>query len=115
MTDETDKGYRVFTPQAPLDGLMARATPPAPAIDATAALLAERGKTHGDFAAHAAATQGMKRLFLANAGPKLNDVQQEAVDMILHKLGRIAAGDPGFKDHWDDIAGYARLVSERCK
>lgn len=131
MTDETDMGYKVFTPQAPhpIERLMARAAPPAPATDPTTALLAERGKTHGDFTAHATATQGMKRLFRGVAqrctvpargdplgvGPKLNDVQQEAVDMILHKLGRIAAGDPNFKDHWDDIAGYARLVSERCE
>ena len=29
--------------------------------------------------------------------------------MILHKIGRILAGDPNHKDHWVDIAGYANL------
>jgi hypothetical protein len=44
---------------------------------------------------------------------RLNDVQREAVEMILHKVGRIISGDPNVHDHWDDIAGYAKLVSER--
>lgn len=33
--------------------------------------------------------------------------------MIAHKLARIAVGDPDVNDHWDDIAGYATLVSQR--
>jgi hypothetical protein len=78
----------------------------------TNALLEERGKTHGDFADHANCTQGLKRVFAASLGERgLSDIQQEAVDMILHKLGRIASGNPNHKDHWDDIAGYATLVS----
>ena len=35
---------------------------------------------------------------------KLNDAQTEALDMIFHKIGRILAGDPNFRDHWQDIA-----------
>lgn len=88
---------------------------PAPAMTATETLLAERGKTHGDFRNHAQITQLLKYTFYDDCigGPiKFSSVQREAVDMILHKLGRIAAGDPNFKDHWDDIAGYARLVSQ---
>lgn len=85
---------------------------PAPAMTATEALLAERGKTHGDFRDHAKVTQRLKHEFDCIAAGKLSWVQQEAADMILHKLGRIAAGDPNFRDHWDDIAGYARLVSQ---
>ena len=30
--------------------------------------------------------------------------------MILHKIGRIVAGDEMEPDHWLDIAGYATLV-----
>lgn len=84
------------------------------ATDATDALLDERGKTHGDFAEHAAVTRAIKDAVcsLGNAD-KLSDVQAEALDMIAHKIGRIMAGDPNHKDHWDDIAGYARLVSQR--
>jgi hypothetical protein len=32
--------------------------------------------------------------------------------MILNKVSRILAGDPGHVDHWDDIAGYATLVAD---
>lgn len=81
-------------------------------LTAAETLLAERGKTHGDFRDHANATQSLKATFSAHNKNKLSSVQFEAVDMILHKLGRIAAGNPNFKDHWDDIAGYARLVSQ---
>ena len=41
----------------------------------------------------------------------LSDVQKEALDMIAHKIARILAGNQDNKDHWDDIAGYASLVS----
>ena len=80
-------------------------------------LLATRRKTYGDFSVHASATQGMEEAFYVNS-PQRKDqytaVQQEALHMIFHKLGRIAAGDPGFKDHWADIAGYALLAAEAC-
>jgi hypothetical protein len=35
--------------------------------------------------------------------------------MIVHKIGRIVNGNPDKVDHWDDIAGYATLVSDRLK
>jgi hypothetical protein len=82
--------------------------------DPTDALLQERAKTHGDFTRHAEITQKLKLVFFDNKEPTLTYAQCEAVDMIFHKLGRIGAGDPNFRDHWDDIAGYARLVAERC-
>ncbi len=31
--------------------------------------------------------------------------------MIAHKIGRIVSGNPNVQDHWDDIAGYAKLAS----
>lgn len=82
----------------------------------TDALLEERGKTHGDFSVHARITQRIKLTIYEDPGvdqDKLGYVHCEAIDMIAHKLGRIAAGNPDFADHWDDIAGYARLVSQR--
>ena len=81
----------------------------------TEALLSERGKTHGSFRDHAQATQILKDVFAEHCVPnydKLSRVQKEAIEMILHKLGRIAAGDTDWIDHWDDIAGYAKLVSQ---
>lgn len=83
----------------------------------TAELLQERGKTHGDFTVHARVTQDMKANFYHHVSGRrlaLSCCQREAIDMIFHKLGRIVAGDPDFKDHWDDIAGYAKLVADRC-
>ena len=43
---------------------------------------------------------------------RLNSAQQESLEMILHKIGRILEGNPNVEDHWDDIAGYAKLVSK---
>lgn len=77
-------------------------------VDAT---LTARGRTHGDFAACAACSQSILRAM--RAGPswgRLSDVQIEALQMISHKLHRIACGDPDHADHWHDIAGFATLV-----
>mgnify|MGYP006275485251 CR=1 FL=1 len=78
-------------------------------------LLIERGKTHGDYALHARITQEIKRIYRdGSSHDKFTDAQRESLDMIAHKIGRIIAGDPDFRDHWDDIAGYAKLVADRC-
>ena len=76
------------------------------------AILAEREKTHGSFAVHANCTQTLEDTFYSfKEEDHFTAVQLEALHMIFHKLGRIAAGSPHFQDHWDDIAGYATLVS----
>lgn len=86
-----------------------------------ATLTTTRGKTHGDFSDHAQCTQNLKyaihtftRLDKSEPWQRLTTCQRESLDMIVHKIGRILAGDPDFRDHWDDIAGYAHLVAERC-
>jgi len=74
-------------------------------------ILAARQKTHGDFRTHAAITDGIKfHLHTSNKWNYLSAMQRESLDMIVHKIGRILAGNPDHKDHWDDIAGYATLV-----
>ncbi len=80
-------------------------------------ILAERGKTHGDFSNQAECAQDLKKAFYAWAqyNTKLTPYMKEAVDMILHKLARAATGDPFVQDHWDDIAGYAFLGKGRHK
>ena len=86
---------------------------PTPASVSTAALLDERGKTHGSFETHARIAQSLKNVMRVEPGyAKLNAEQMEAVEMIAHKIGRIIAGNPSFNDHWDDIAGYAKLCSK---
>jgi len=80
------------------------------------ALLAERGRTHGDYAVHALITQDLKRVIthhVADLDRRLDDDMQESLDMITHKIGRIIAGNPAEPDHWFDVAGYAQLVANR--
>lgn len=78
--------------------------------------LAERGQRYGLFIGHAQVTQDLKnvtRLHLVARDKKLADDQQEALDMIFHKIGRIVNGDPDYADSWHDIAGYAKLIDDR--
>ncbi len=90
--------------------------PSTPTPSTVEEILAERGKTHGDFTDNARVMQSMKRIVHAEVGwDRLDDVKREAIHMIIHKIGRIISGNPEVKDHWDDIAGYAKLVSERVK
>lgn len=77
-------------------------------------LLAERGKTHGEYAEHARCTQALLRVMQEERNwPILSDMQKETLHMIAHKIGRIMTGNPDVQDHYDDIAGYARLISQR--
>lgn len=74
--------------------------------------LDERQSTHGDFADHARVTQMLKTVIQNQPGWKnLNAMQRESLDMIAHKIGRIMAGNPNFRDHWIDGAGYFELIA----
>jgi len=80
------------------------------------AILTERGKRYGKFKDHADTTQDLKNLIARHLGAKhLANDQQEALDMICHKIGRIINGDPNYADSWVDIAGYAKLVADRLE
>lgn len=87
-------------------------------IDTIDATLAERGSRYGKFIGHAEVTQNLKRtiaIALADREKTLAKDQQEALDMIAHKIGRIVNGDPDYADSWIDIAGYAKLVADRLQ
>jgi hypothetical protein len=88
--------------------------------------LQERGSRYGDFPTHAAITQELKgvisnytpigvRSMDGTPHPHLAPDQQEALDMICHKIGRIVNGSPDYADSWVDIAGYAMLVVNRLE
>ena len=82
------------------------------------AVLDERGSRYGKFTTHAEITQTLKRQaawYLARQNKRLDFDQQEALDMIFHKIGRIINGDPDYADSWVDIAGYAKLVADRLE
>lgn len=81
-------------------------------------ILAEREKTHGDFKDHAKIAQRLKFTLREQSKDWQIDfsyTQQEALEMICHKIARIVAGDPNFADHWRDIAGYATLVADELE
>ena len=80
--------------------------------------LKERGARYGAFEDHARVTQRLKRIVteeLRRQDKYVEPDQQEALDMIFHKIGRIVAGDPNYDDSWRDIAGYAALVTKRLE
>jgi Domain of unknown function (DUF6378) len=81
-------------------------------------VLAARGDKYGPFAGHAQVTQRLKSILveeLLRRRKTLAHDQQEALDMIFHKIGRIINGDPDYSDSWVDIAGYATLVAIRLQ
>jgi hypothetical protein len=78
----------------------------------------ERAQDYGKFKDGAALMQGMKRLVADHAqahDKTFADDQWEALEMILHKIGRIVNGNPDKVDSWVDIAGYATLVADRLQ
>ncbi len=79
-------------------------------------ILEERGKRYGKFEDHAVISQGLKNVLFAGCDKgKLDDDMIEALEMICHKLARIANGDPYYADSWVDIAGYAQLIAIRLE
>jgi hypothetical protein len=80
--------------------------------------LDERAQDYGKFKDGAALMQGIKRLLADHAASHdktFADDQWEALEMIVHKIGRIVNGNPDKVDSWVDIAGYATLVADRLK
>jgi hypothetical protein len=76
----------------------------------------KRTARHGGLMGVAEVSQHLKdciEAHLVARGKTLAPDQQEALDMIFHKIGRIINGDPDYADSWVDIAGYAQLVANR--
>ena len=81
-------------------------------------ILDSRAVDYGAFKDGASLMQGIKRLMAEHAqrhNKTFADDQWEALEMIVHKMGRIVNGDPDKVDHWADIAGYAKLVADRLE
>ena len=77
-------------------------------------ILEEREVTHGDFEMKSIWIQEiMENLVELNSWEDMSADQRESIHMILVKLSRIIYGNHNHVDHWNDIAGYANLVSER--
>lgn len=78
------------------------------------AVLEERGNRYGTFEGNATLTQDLTNILRNHrrviGKQDLPSVQQEALEMILHKISRIINGDPEYADNWVDICGYSQLV-----
>ena len=76
--------------------------------------LKERGSVHGDFYSNAKLMGELViDMTLTPNWDKLKPDQRVALIYIAGKISRILCGNPNHKDHWHDIAGYAKLVEER--
>jgi hypothetical protein len=86
-----------------------------PISASTEALVASREETHGWFTDTSYVAQSLKSVLFGDdsLATDLTPLQREGLDMICSKISRIMAGDPNFKDHWDDIAGYAKMVADQ--
>jgi len=77
-------------------------------------ILKERGSRYGTFANHAKCSSALREAFfthqMAYGQAPLTATQTEAIILILHKLARIANGDPNYDDNWIDLCGYSQLV-----
>ena len=78
-------------------------------------LLTTRQTTHGSFQDNAILSQSLKSFMRASPGwAKLTDIEREAIDMISLKFSRILSGKSMERQHWEDVAGYAKLVEDQC-
>jgi len=92
-----------------------KSTAPSLSVDA---ILTQRGSRYGTFQGHARVTQDFKRLLRKHLNDRdkvLSDTQQEALDMIFHKIGRIVNGDENYDDSWVDVSGYSKLVADELQ
>lgn len=81
-------------------------------------MLQGREQRYGTFPGHAEISQHLKttiRRYLCQRDQHLAADQDEALEMICHKIARIINGDPDYVDNWVDIAGYATLVAHRLE
>ena len=79
-------------------------------------ILEEREATYGAFEKHANISQKLKEILHQTPNwYRLKSDQQEALEMVMHKVARILNGDPDYEDSWDDIGGYTQLVSQRLR
>ena len=79
-------------------------------------ILDSRATDYGTFADNSRLAQALKRAMADHASDHSRtfaDDQWEALEMIASKMSRIVNGNPDKVDNWDDIAGYAKLISDR--
>jgi len=91
---------------------------PMPPAQDVNSILDVRANNYGKFKDGAELMQSLKRKLAEHAAKHdktFADDQWEALEMIVHKMGRIVNGNPDVVDHWVDIAGYATLIADRLQ
>ena len=80
------------------------------------AILVEREKTHGDYHKQTYTAQNIKLQMRDTPNwDVMLPAKRESLELIATKIARILHGDCSEPDHWNDIAGYAKLGAEACK
>lgn len=78
--------------------------------------LKERGSIYGAFANNAETSQILKQTMRqAKNWDELSYAQQEALEMVQHKISRLLNGDPTYLDNVVDILGYTELMFNDMK
>ena len=77
--------------------------------------LDNRGTRYGDFRTQAALSQALstfwkQHYYQLHPNAQLRPFILESIEMIFHKLARLANGDPLFIDSYRDLVGYSQLV-----
>ena len=73
-------------------------------------LLRDKEATHGSFDDTATIAQTIKAVMKRSKNwESLPNQSKEALELIATKVARILNGDATDPEHWNDVAGYARL------
>ena len=91
---------------------------PAPETNQIEKILDKRAEQYGTFIRNADIAIKLKQVIhnaMVREDTQLYPDQLQALDMIVTKIGRILTGNPSHLDSWIDIAGYAKLVSDRLQ
>lgn len=78
--------------------------------------LKQRGLIYGAFADNAETSQILKQTMRqAKNWDELSYAQQEALEMVQHKISRMLNGNPNYHDNVVDILGYTELMFKDMK
>lgn len=79
-------------------------------------ILAERPSKHGEFEENSRCTWAIVRALEAERNwTTLSDTQKHTLYMVSHKMARIVTGNPDIPEHWEDIEGYAKCITNRME
>lgn len=76
-------------------------------------LVDRRSETHGEPSMTLRMANNLRKTVSGVEVAAMDPVLSMCLIMIFVKIARIVCGSPDFRDHWDDIAGYAEIASKR--